>query len=303
MGRVPVRVAVLGGRTTLVVGGGAAGGRAVGDRAVGDRAVDVERASEGAIPADPRAMFRSWPQLFDLARRLETAGADGAPLLDRSTLELPVPVPVQAFGVGLNYRDHAGEAAMDLPDEPLVFPKFSSCVVGPNEPVATRSEALDWEAELVVVIGAECFEVPAQDALSVIAGYTVGQDLSDRVVQFEGGANPQFGLGKSGPGFGPIGPWVVSADELGAAPHLDIRCEVDGHLKQSSNTEHLIFDVPALVSYLSSRVRLCPGDLVFTGTPAGIGWSRDPKELLGPGSRVDTTIAGIGTLTTRIVGR
>ena len=145
--------------------------------------------------------------------------------------------------------------------------------------------------------------MPAQDALSVSAGYTVGQDLSDRVVQFENGTPPQFGLGKSGPGFGPVGPWVVSADELGASPHLDIRCEVDGDLKQSSNTKNLIFDVPALVSYLSSRVQLRAGDLVFTGTPAGVGWSRNPKELLAPGSRVDTTIEGIGTLTTRIVGR
>ena len=127
-------------------------------------------------------------------------------------------MPLQAFGIGVNYKDHAGESAMALPDNPLVFPKFSSCIVGPNEPVVTRSRALDWEAELVVVIREECWEVRAEDALSVIAGYTVGQDLSDRIVQFEGGANPQFGLGKSAPGFGPIGPWVVSAAERGAPP-------------------------------------------------------------------------------------
>ena len=283
-----MRVGVLDGRTVLVLG---------------DRVVDVARASDGAIAADPGAMFRSWQHLLALARRLEEAGADQARVLDPSTLELPVPVPVQAFGIGLNYRDHADESAMELPATPLVFPKFSSSIVGPNEPVATRSDALDWEAELVVVIGVDCFEVPAEDALSVIAGYTVGQDLSDRVVQFENGTPPQFGLGKSAPGFGPVGPWVVSADELGGMPHLDIHCEVDGEVKQSSNTNNLIFDVPALVSYLSSRVRLCAGDLVFTGTPAGVGWSRNPKEVLRPGSRVDTTIEGIGTLTTRIVGR
>ena len=283
-----MRVAVVGGRTVLVVG---------------DRVVDVEWASDGGVPAAPQAMFRSWQQLLDLARRLDGAVADGAPRLDPSTLELPVPVPVQAFGIGLNYSDHAGESAMDLPDKPLVFPKFSSSIVGPNVSVATRSDALDWEAELVVVIGVDCFEVPADDALSVIAGYTVGQDLSDRVVQFENGTPPQFGLGKSAPGFGPVGPWVVSADELGATPHLDIRCEVDGEGKQSSNTKNLIFDVPTLVAHLSSRVRLCAGDLVFTGTPAGVGWSRSPKQVLGPGSRVDTTIEGIGTLTTHVVGR
>jgi 2,4-diketo-3-deoxy-L-fuconate hydrolase len=283
-----VKVAVMKGRTTLVVG---------------DRVVDAERASGGSVPADPAAVFAAWPKLLSVAARLEQEGPGDALAVDYGVLERPVPVPVQAFGIGLNYADHAGESAMTLPDHPLVFPKFSSSIAGPNEPVATRSGALDWEAELVVVIGTDCYEVAAREALSVIAGYTAGQDLSDRVVQFEGGANPQFGLGKSAPGFGPIGPWVVSADELGATPQLDIRCDVDGVTKQSSNTSHLIFGVPALVAYLSSRVRLCAGDLIFTGTPAGVGWSREPKELLHPGSRIDTTIGGIGTLTTRVVGR
>jgi 2,4-didehydro-3-deoxy-L-rhamnonate hydrolase len=283
-----VKVAVIRGRTTLLSG---------------DRVVDAEQASGGSVPADPAAVFTAWSALLSVAARLEQEGPGDAPVLDYGALERPVPVPVQAFGVGLNYADHAGESAMTLPDHPLVFPKFSSSIVGPNEPVATRSTSLDWEAELVVVIGTDCYEVAAGDALSVIAGYTIGQDLSDRVVQFEGGANPQFGLGKSAPGFGPIGPWVVSADELGATPQLDIRCDVDGVTKQSSNTSHLIFDVPTLVAYLSHRVRLCAGDLIFTGTPAGVGWSREPRELLHPGSRIDTTIGGIGTLTTRVVGR
>jgi 2-keto-4-pentenoate hydratase/2-oxohepta-3-ene-1,7-dioic acid hydratase in catechol pathway len=247
-------------------------------------------------------MFSAWADLIQLEQRLDGVAAD-APTLDVAALEAPVPVPRQAFGIGVNYLDHAGESAMVLPDKPLVFPKFSSSIAGPNEAVGTRSQALDWEAELVVVIGSDCYEVPADDALSVIAGYTIGQDLSDRIVQFEGGANPQFGLGKSAPGFGPIGPWVVSADEIGAEPRLDIRCEVDGTLKQSSNTSHLIFGIPALVAYLSSRVRLHPGDLVFTGTPAGVGWMREPRETLHPGSRIDTTIEGIGTLTTRVIAR
>lgn len=284
-----MKVAVVNSRTSLVVG---------------DRLIDAERASGGAVPADPAAMFAAWPALLAAAARAELEGPPrDAPLLDHGALERPVPVPLQAFGIGLNYADHAGESAMALPDNPLVFPKFSSSIAGPNDPVATRSDALDWEAELVVVIGTDCYEVTAQDALSVIAGYTVGQDLSDRVVQFEGGANPQFGLGKSAPGFGPVGPWVVSADELGAAGRLDIRCDVDGVTKQDSNTRHLIFDVPTLVEYLSHRVRLHAGDLIFTGTPAGVGMSREPREVLRPGSRIDTTISGIGTLTTRVVGR
>lgn len=284
-----MKVAVMAGRTTLLVG---------------ERAFDVARASRGSLPADPREMFAVWSELRALADQLGTdAAAAGAVPLDPSTLERPVPPPLQVFGVGLNYADHAGEAAMDLPDLPLVFGKFSSCVVGPNEEVATRSDSLDWEAELVVVIGGDCFDVPASEALSVIAGYTVGQDRSDRRVQFENGANPQFGLGKSAPGYGPVGPWVVSVDELGDASGLDIGCAVDGTTKQASNTDHLIFDVPTLVAHLSSRVALCAGDLVFTGTPAGVGWSRQPRETLRPGSRLDSTIAGIGTLTTRITAR
>lgn len=283
-----MKVAVIKSRTTLVAGG---------------RCVDAERASGGTVPADPAAMFTMWPALLSTAARIEREGPGNAPALDYGALERPVPVPLQAFGIGLNYADHASESTMTLPDHPLVFPKFSSSIAGPNEPVVTRSNALDWEAELVVVIGTDCYEVPAADALSVIAGYTAGQDLSDRVVQFEGGANPQFGLGKSAPGFGPVGPWLVSADELGPAPKLDIRCDVNGETKQSSNTAHLIFDVPALVAYLSSRVRLRAGDLIFTGTPAGVGWTRSPREVLRPGSRIDTTISGIGTLTTRVEGR
>ena len=280
-----MRVAIVGGRTTLIVG---------------DRAVDAGRFGDNPALSDPASMFDAWQQLRELGARLTKDGVEEAPALDPAILERPVPVPLQAFGIGLNYADHVGESGLDLPDKPLVFPKFSSSIVGPNEPVGTRSRSLDWEAELVVVIGTDCFEVPTADALSVVAGYTVGQDLSDRVVQFENGANPQFGLGKSAPGFGPIGPWVVSVDELGSADHLDIRCEIDGVEKQSSNTEHLIFDVPTLIAYLSSRVALHAGDLIFTGTPAGIGWSRDPRETLRPGSRIDTTITGIGTLTTRI---
>ena len=281
-----MKVAVLGGRTSLVVG---------------DRIVDVERASDGAITAAPDAVFTAWSALLELADRLASADLSDSPVVDPAGLDRPVPVPLQAFGIGVNYLDHAGESAMDLPKNPLVFPKFSSSIAGPGEDVVVRTDALDWEAELVVVIGAECFDVAEADALSVIAGYTIGQDLSDRVVQFEGGANPQFGLGKSGPGYGPVGPWVVSVDEIGVEPRLDIRCDVDGVTKQTSNTEHLIFGVAALVSYLSARVRLHPGDLVFTGTPAGVGWSRDPRETLRAGSRVDTTIEGIGTLTTRFV--
>ena len=278
-----MKVAVAGGRTALVVAG---------------RLVDAATASGGTIPAEPAAMFTAWSDLRRLADDLPDA--DAYPALDISALSLPVPVPLQAFGIGVNYADHAGEAAMELPPTPMVFPKFPTCITGPNEEVRAGSGTIDWEAELVAVIGAECFRVSVDEAPSMVAAYTVGQDLSDRAVQFEGGANPQFGLGKSAPGFGPVGPWLVSADEFGPELCLDIRCEINGVQKQSSNTRHLIFDVPHIVSYLSHRVRLLPGDLVFTGTPAGVGWGRTPKEHLAAGDEILTTIEGIGTLTTRI---
>jgi 2,4-didehydro-3-deoxy-L-rhamnonate hydrolase len=278
-----MKVAVTGGRTALVVA---------------DRIVDAAQASRGTIPAAPAAMFAAWPDLLRLAVGLQDVSA--YPALDPAALELPMPVPLQAFGIGVNYADHAGEAAMDLPPTPMVFPKFPTCIAGPNDEVLIGSGTVDWEAELVVVIGAECFGAGAAEAAAVIAGYTIGQDLSDRAVQFEGGANPQFGLGKSAPGFGPVGPWIVSADEFDREPQLGIRCEVGGVEKQSSNTKHLIFDVPHIVSYLSQRVRLRPGDIIFTGTPAGVGWGRTPKEYLAPGDQIVTTIDGIGALTTRI---
>jgi len=272
-----MKVAVVGGRTALVVA---------------DRLVDAAAASGGTIPAEPAAMFAAWPDLRKLAASLQDPGA--YPALDTSVLDLPAPV---------NYADHASEAAMELPATPMVFPKFPTCIAGPNDEVLIESDTVDWEAELVAVIGVECFQVSVADAAAVIAGYTIGQDLSDRAVQFEGGANPQFGLGKSAPGFGPIGPWLVSADEFDRELRLGIRCEIGGVEKQASNTEHLIFDIPHIVSYLSHRVRLRPGDLIFTGTPAGVGWGRTPKEYLAAGDQIVTTIDGIGTLTTRIVRR
>jgi 2,4-diketo-3-deoxy-L-fuconate hydrolase len=278
-----VKVAVADGRVGLVLDG---------------HLVDVEQASNGRVSANPVGIFENWDGLLALAG--SSVDASAYPAVDEATLELPIPVPRQAFGIGVNYRDHATEAAMELPKFPMVFPKFSSCIVGPNETVGVTPGAIDWEAELVVVIGRDARDVSAKDAWSVIAGLAVGQDISDRTVQFEAGANPQFGLGKSAPGFGPIGPWLVSADEFVREPELDVHCEINGVLKQDSNTRYLIFNISTLVAYVSERVQLLAGDVIFTGTPAGVGWGRDPKEYIGPGDVITTTIEGIGTITTRL---
>ena len=282
-----MKIAVINSRTSLIID---------------NHVLDVESASEGALSADPAKIFDQWAELTSLAER--GLSSSGHPELDPSMLQLPQSVPVQAFGIGLNYADHAEESGLDLPAAPLVFPKFSSSIVGPDAVLRISSQTVDWEAELVVVIGVDCFDVEVDDAWSVVAALTVGQDISDRVVQFEGGANPQFGLGKSAPGFGPIGPWLVSVDEFDLQSlELDISCTVNGETKQSSNTSNLIFDVPTLVSYLSKRVELKAGDIIFTGTPSGIGWGRTPKELLSPGDVLETTIEGIGTLVTVVGAR
>jgi 2,4-diketo-3-deoxy-L-fuconate hydrolase len=281
-----VKVGVVGGRTGVIVDG---------------HFVDAEQASDGRISSDPSDMFGSWGDLRDLAQRM--TGADAHPPVDPTRLELPLPTPRQSFGVGVNYSEHAAEAAMDLPPVPMVFIKLPTSIVGPNEDVRIDSDTVDWEAELVVVIGQDCRDVTAADAWSVIAGLTIGQDISDRAIQFEGGANPQFGLGKSAPGFGPIGPWIVSADEFDPKLELDIRCELNGVIKQDSNTRHLIFGIPAIIEYLSARVQLLAGDVIFTGTPSGVGWGRSPKEYLSVGDVLETTIGQIGSISTKLVKR
>ena len=281
-----MKVATQSGRLSLVIDG---------------HLVDVEKASAGAVASDPAGIYEAWDELRALAGRIEDVST--YPPVDESSLERPIPVPRQAFGVGLNYNDHAAESGMELPKTPMIFPKFSSCIAGPNDVLRSNASDLDWEAELVVVIGRDCFDVSPADAWDVVAGLTVGQDFSDRIVQFEGGATPQMGLGKSAPGFGPVGPWVVSTDEFPRELDLDIRCEVNGETKQHSSTRNLIFDVPTLVSYLSRRVQLLAGDVIFTGTPEGVGWGRRPQEFLAADDVVTTTIEGIGTITTLVQAR
>ncbi len=258
----------------------------------GERFMDAAIADSGIDP-DPVGLFMHWERLKNLVYRDELAQE-----LDMRDLGVPFPAPRQIFGVGLNYRDHAAEAGLELPAVPMIFLKAPSSVAGPNDTVALSSGFVDWEGELVVVIGREARDVARADAWRFVAGYTIGQDLSDRVVQFEAGGTPQFGLGKSAPGFAPVGPFLVTPDE--APGSLAIKTSVNGVTKQSSSTGQLIFDVPALIEHLSARVRLLPGDLIFTGTPEGVGWTREPRETLRPGDVVITTIDRLGTLTTQL---
>ncbi len=255
------------------------------------RASDLERASGGRFGADPMAAFGDWDAIRDAAPGFEDAGEP----CHAKELGPCVPAPKQVFAIGLNYRDHAEEAGLPIPETPMVFTKFPSCIAGPTAEIPIFSETTDWEAELVVVIGRRAESVSEAAALDHVAGFCVGQDVSDRRLQFAT-KPPQFSLGKSRPGFGPIGPAVVGLDALSDPADLAIHCDLDGERMQSSRTSNLIFDVPSLVAYLSRFCALEPGDLIFTGTPSGVGSVRDPRRFMKAGETLVTEIEGLGKL-------
>jgi 2-keto-4-pentenoate hydratase/2-oxohepta-3-ene-1,7-dioic acid hydratase in catechol pathway len=259
------------------------------------RAVDVEHESGGRFAADPQAAFERWDEL--VAWGAEHADDSGAPF-GPAELGPPVPRPRQVFALGLNYAEHARETGRDVPPMPLTFTKFPSCLTGPDAEVAVATDRVDWEVELVVVVGRAAHRVDATDAWDHVAGLTVGQDLSARDVQMLG-SPPQFSLGKSFPGFGPTGPCVVTPDEPADRDDLEIRCAVNGEQVQGDRTSSMLFSVPETIARLSAICPLLPGDLVFTGTPAGVGNRRDPPRYLRPGDELVSTIEGIGSITTR----
>ena len=246
--------------------------------------------------ADPITAVARHAELHDLQEATATAPPGGA--IADVTLDAVVPEPRQVFGIGLNYKDHAEESGMELPPAPLTFTKFPSCIVGPTADVPLSGAMVDWEVEVVAVIGATATRVPEADAWSVVAGLTLGQDVSDRAVQLTG-SPPQFSLGKSFPAFGPVGPAIVSVDAFDDPDDIALWCDVSGDRVQSSRTSQLIFGIPTLVSYLSSICTLQPGDLIFTGTPAGVGMSRG--RFLVEGDVIDSGADTIGTLRNRCV--
>ncbi len=196
--------------------------------------------------------------------------------------------------IGLNYSDHAAESGMAVPKEPIVFMKATSCIVGPNDDVELPrgSVKTDWEVELGVVIGKTAKYVTEQDALSHVAGYCVVHDVSERAYQLEG--TGQWVKGKSCDTFGPIGPWLVTADEVSNCGDLNLWLEVDGHRYQDGSTKTLIFGVPYLVSYLSKFMSLLPGDIISTGTPPGVGHGKKPPVYLREGNVVRLGVEGLG---------
>ncbi len=258
--------------------------------------IDVETASAGRFGPDPQAVYRQWKEFRAWAG---DAPSPGAVLIDRNQLGAPAPRPAQVFAIGMNYRDHAAETGLDLPASPATFTKFPTCLTAPFADVVLPSEAVDWEVELVVVIGVRARHVSPSGAWDHVAGVTVGQDLSERVVQFSSGG--QFSLGKSFPGFGPTGPWLVTPDELADPDDLELGCSVDGREVQKSRTSQMVFGVPELIARLSAVLPLLAGDLIFTGTPAGIGATRQPPQFLRPGQVLTSYLEGVGTMASRLV--
>lgn len=282
-----MRVANLAGRLVLVRDG---------------RAVDVERASGGRFGPDPQAVYADWDAFTAWAATAGATGtADGEPF-DPADLGAPVPAPRQIFAIGLNYREHAAESGLDVPDTaPPVFTKFVSSLTGPvTEVTLPPGGHTDWEVELVAVIGRTARNVAEADGWAYVAGLTVGQDISERVTQLAGPA-PQFSLGKSFPGFAPTGPYVVTPDEFADRDDLELGAAINGEDVQKGRTRDLIFSVPVLVARLSAVLPLLPGDLIFTGTPSGVGLGRTPQRWLQPGDELVSHVVGLGELRQRFV--
>jgi 2-keto-4-pentenoate hydratase/2-oxohepta-3-ene-1,7-dioic acid hydratase in catechol pathway len=217
-------------------------------------------------------------------------------------LRSPVPAARVIWGVGLNYRDHAAETGRPLPEAPTLFVKSPSAVIGPGEPIVVPPHVKqpDYEGELAVVIGRRAKDVREADAFDVIAGLTVAHDVSARDHQYNTG---QFSWSKSFDTFCPLGPEVVSLDEIDLAAGLAIETRVSGEVMQSSNTSQLVFSVPFLIAWISQGCTLEPGDMILTGTPAGVGAARRPPRWLVDGDVVDITVEGVGTLSNPVVRR
>ena len=250
---------------------------------------DLAAASNGSFSGDPMEAVHRHAELHTI--QLNSRSPEG--VVASAVFGPPVPCPRSVFAIGLNYAGHAGEADMDLPESPLVFTKFPSCLAGATDNVELNSDFADYEAELVVVIGTAGRSISPNNAWNHVMGLTVGQDISDRALQFAA-KPPHFDLGKSRDTYGPCGPAVVSTDLIAEPSDLRITCDINGERRQSGNTGQLIFDVPTLISYLSEILTLEVGDLIFTGTPEGIGASSG--EFLAAGDVIETSIEGLGKL-------
>ena len=280
---MPIRLANARGRAALIVG---------------EHIADVAQASGDRFSADPMAALAQWDTFATWAAGVGAGAATGPLQVDE--LGPTVPRPTKVFAIGLNYKGHAQESGLPLPAKPMVFTKFPNCLAGPRADVVLSSDYVDWEVELVVVLGRRGTKIAEAHAFDYIAGYCVGQDISDRRLQFSD-QPPQFCMGKSLDTFGPIGPALLSIDAFADPNDLRLTCDVAEERMQDARTADMVFGVPQLVAYLSSLCTLEAGDILFTGTPAGVGSVRTPRRYLKAGEQIISTIEDIGTLANRCV--
>lgn len=267
-------------------------------------------ASDGAVR--PGFLFEDTSTILDLTPSgltsaldviskgiTQTTSVHKVPLAEVK-LHAPLPSPPRVFAIGLNYRDHAIESGMAIPTTPVVFFKLTTSVIGPGEAIVLpkNSTEPDYEAEFAFVIGKGGYRIPASEWRDHVYGYTVVNDVSARDVQF---SSTQWSMSKSFPTFCPLGPAIVTADEIADPHQLAISLDIDGVQLQNSNTRELVFKIPDLIEYLSSITPLLPGDIISTGTPPGVGLGRNPKRWLRPGETVTVTVEGLGSLTNPVV--
>jgi ureidoglycolate lyase len=246
------------------------------------------------LPTEMTALIAAWPQVEAQVRKVVEAGANAIPLAEARLLA-PIRRPGKIMAIGLNYADHIAESNLGTPEHQVWFSKAPTAANGPYDPIQVPkvSQALDYEAELVAVIGRGGRHISREDAPAAIFGYCCGNDATERAWQHR---TPQWVLGKSFDTHAPFGPWITTADEVGDPHVLGIRCLVNGEVRQESNTRHLVFDVWDQIEHLSHAMTLEPGDLIFTGTPGGIGAAMKPMRFLKDGDRVRVEIDGLGAL-------
>ena len=276
-----MKIANVNGRACLIVEGGA---------------IDIAEASGGSFGPSIQSLYDSFDSFLTVAPSFLSSPVQS---YTENELGSPVPLPRQVFAIGLNYHSHAAESGMPAPSVPATFTKFPSSLGGPFEPVPRMGETLDWEVEIVVVMSRHAYRVSESQAWEHVAGLAVGQDYSERTMQFAAGT--QFSLGKSYLGFGPIGPWLTTLDEIPNRDNLTLECWINEDQVQYAPSTDMVFSIPALIAELSAVTPLWPGDVIFSGTPAGVGITAQPARFLQIGDVVTSTISGLGTIKNTVV--
>jgi 2-keto-4-pentenoate hydratase/2-oxohepta-3-ene-1,7-dioic acid hydratase in catechol pathway len=266
----------------------------------GDAYTDLHSA-DSALPTSVRQLLEGGPALLQAANDAARSGAARIPAAGVKLLP-PITDPPKIICMGLNYSDHANETGAKIPSEPVLFSKFATALIGADEPIILPavSKKVDYEAELVLVVGKKGRHLTAANALEHLAGYTIGHDVSARDWQLEKDGK-QWMVGKTFDTFAPLGPWLVTPDEIPDVHNLAIRLRLNGQTMQDSNTRNMIFTAGVALAYISQVVTLLPGDLIFTGTPPGVGMARKPPVWLKGGDVVEVEISGLGVLRNPVV--